>query len=153
MQEKPCYACKGRRLKPEVLAITVNGKSIMDVCDQSIDDANAWFLSLKLNEKEQKIGKLILKEISARLQFLVDVGLNYLTLLRGATTLSGGEAQRIRLATQIGSGLMGVLYVLDEPSIGMHQRDNAGLTATLNHLHDLGNTVIVAEHDKEPIGK
>lgn len=151
MQEKPCYACKGRRLKPEVLAVTVNGKSIMDVCDQSIDDAYEWFTHLQLNEKEQKIGRLILKEISARLQFLVDVGLNYLTLLRSATTLSGGEAQRIRLATQIGSGLMGVLYVLDEPSIGLHQRDNGRLIATLKHLRDLGNTVLVVEHDEETI--
>ncbi len=151
MQEKPCYACKGRRLKPEVLAVTVNGKSIMDVCDQSIDDASAWFSNLTLSEKEQKIGVQILKEIRARLKFLIDVGLNYLTLLRGATTLSGGEAQRIRLATQIGSGLMGVLYVLDEPSIGLHQRDNARLIATLKHLRDLGNTVLVVEHDEETI--
>jgi excinuclease ABC subunit A len=151
MQEKPCYACKGRRLKPEVLAVTVNGKSIMDVCDQSIDDALGWFNGLELNETEAKIGKQILKEICARLRFLVDVGLNYLTLLRGATTLSGGEAQRIRLATQIGSGLMGVLYVLDEPSIGLHQRDNARLIQTLKHLRDLGNTVIVVEHDEETI--
>ena len=151
MQEKPCYACKGRRLKPEVLAVTVNGKSIMDVCDQSIDSAYAWFSGLTLSEKEQKIGNLILKEICARLRFLVDVGLNYLTLLRSATTLSGGEAQRIRLATQIGSGLMGVLYVLDEPSIGLHQRDNARLIATLKHLRDLGNTVLVVEHDEETI--
>jgi len=151
MVEKACYACKGKRLKPEVLAVTVNGKSIMDVCDQSIDDAHAWFNGLHLNEKEQKIARLILKEISARLQFLVDVGLNYLTLLRSATTLSGGEAQRIRLATQIGSGLMGVLYVLDEPSIGLHQRDNGRLIATLKHLRDLGNTVIVVEHDEETI--
>jgi len=151
MVEKACYACKGKRLKPEVLAVTVNGKSIMDVCDKSIDDAHAWFNGLQLNEKEQKIARLILKEISARLQFLVDVGLNYLTLLRSATTLSGGEAQRIRLATQIGSGLMGVLYVLDEPSIGLHQRDNGRLIATLKHLRDLGNTVIVVEHDEETI--
>jgi excinuclease ABC subunit A len=151
MVEKACYACKGKRLKPEVLAVTINGKSIMDVCDQSIDDAYEWFTHLELNEKELKIARLILKEISARLQFLVDVGLNYLTLLRSATTLSGGEAQRIRLATQIGSGLMGVLYVLDEPSIGLHQRDNARLIATLKHLRDLGNTVLVVEHDEETI--
>src|SRR6185503_1463656 len=151
MQEKPCYACKGRRLKPEVLAVTVNGKSIMDVCDQSIDDALDWFLSLELNETEAKIGKQILKEIHARLKFLQDVGLNYLTLLRSATTLSGGEAQRIRLATQIGSGLQGVLYVLDEPSIGLHQRDNNRLITTLKHLRDLGNTVLVVEHDEETI--
>ncbi|MGH7142277.1 MAG: excinuclease ABC subunit UvrA [Candidatus Saccharimonadales bacterium] len=151
MQEKPCYVCKGRRLKPEVLAVTVADKSIMDVCDQSIDNAYAWFVGLKLSEKDQKIAKQILKEINARLQFLVDVGLNYLTLLRSATTLAGGEAQRIRLATQIGSGLMGVLYVLDEPSIGLHQRDNARLIKTLKHLRDLGNTVIVVEHDEETI--
>ena len=151
MVEKDCYACKGRRLKPEVLAVTVCGKSIMDVCDQSIDDAYAWFSGLQLSEKELKIGTQILKEIKARLRFLVDVGLNYLTLLRSAVTLSGGEAQRIRLATQIGSGLMGVLYVLDEPSIGLHQRDNARLIATLKHLRDIGNTVLVVEHDEETI--
>jgi excinuclease ABC subunit A len=151
MQEKPCYACHGRRLKPEVLAVTVEDKSIMDVCDQSIDDALEWFTKLKLSDKDLHIAKQILKEIQARLRFLVDVGLNYLTLLRGATTLSGGEAQRIRLATQIGSGLMGVLYVLDEPSIGLHQRDNARLIKTLKNLRDLGNTVIVVEHDEETI--
>ena len=151
MQEKPCYACHGRRLKPEVLAVTVESKSIMDVCDQSIDDALEWFTNLKLSDKDLHIAKQILKEIQARLRFLVDVGLNYLTLLRGATTLSGGEAQRIRLATQIGSGLMGVLYVLDEPSIGLHQRDNARLIKTLKNLRDLGNTVIVVEHDEETI--
>jgi excinuclease ABC subunit A len=151
MQEKPCYKCKGLRLKPEVLAITVAEKSIMDVCILSIDDAESWFSGLKLNAKDAKIAQLILKEICARLKFLQDVGLNYLTLLRGATTLSGGEAQRIRLATQIGSGLMGVLYVLDEPSIGLHQRDNERLIKTLKHLKDLGNTVIVVEHDEETI--
>ena len=123
----------------------------MDVCDQSIDDALEWFTNLKLSDKDLHIAKQILKEIQARLRFLVDVGLNYLTLLRGATTLSGGEAQRIRLATQIGSGLMGVLYVLDEPSIGLHQRDNARLIKTLKNLRDLGNTVIVVEHDEETI--
>jgi excinuclease ABC subunit A len=151
MQEKPCHACKGRRLKPEVLAITVNDSSIMDVCTLSIDEALKWFKSLKLNEKESKIAELILKEIQSRLQFLQDVGLNYLNLLRSANTLSGGEAQRIRLATQIGSGLMGVLYVLDEPSIGLHQRDNSRLIATLKHLKSLGNTVVVVEHDEETI--
>lgn len=151
MQEKPCAACNGLRLKPEVLAVTVGGSSIMDICDLSIDDALAYFKSLKLNEVEMKIAKLVLKEISARLQFLVDVGLNYLTLLRSATTLSGGEAQRIRLATQIGSGLMGVLYVLDEPSIGLHQRDNGRLIETLKRLRGLGNTVLVVEHDEETI--
>jgi excinuclease ABC subunit A len=151
MQEKPCHACKGLRLKPEVLAITVGEESIMDVCSLSIDDALGWFNGLKLNEKDAKIAQLILKEIGARLQFLQDVGLNYLNLLRSATTLSGGEAQRIRLATQIGSGLMGVLYVLDEPSIGLHQRDNERLIRTLKHLKSLGNTVIVVEHDEDTI--
>ncbi|HSX36574.1 MAG TPA: excinuclease ABC subunit UvrA [Patescibacteria group bacterium] len=151
MQEKPCHACKGLRLKPEVLAIAVSDHSIMDICQLSIDEALDWFKKLKLNATEAKIAQLILKEISARLQFLQDVGLNYLNLLRGATTLSGGEAQRIRLATQIGSGLQGVLYVLDEPSIGLHQRDNARLIRTLKHLRDLGNTVIVVEHDEETI--
>lgn len=151
MQEKPCAACKGLRLKPEVLAVTIGNKSIMDICMLSIDDALVYFNTLQLNEIEMKIARLVLKEIAARLQFLVDVGLNYLTLLRSATTLSGGEAQRIRLATQIGSGLMGVLYVLDEPSIGLHQRDNARLITTLKHLRDLGNTVLVVEHDEETI--
>ena len=151
MQERPCHACHGLRLKPEALAITVKGQSIMELCSLSIDEALSWFKSLKLNEKEAKIAQLILKEICARLQFLQDVGLNYLNLLRGATTLSGGEAQRIRLATQIGSGLMGVLYVLDEPSIGLHQRDNERLIRTLKHLKSLGNTVIVVEHDEDTI--
>jgi len=151
MQEKPCVACGGRRLKPEVLAVTIADKSIMDICELSIDDALEYFKTLQLNDLEMKIARLVLKEISARLQFLQDVGLNYLTLLRSATTLSGGEAQRIRLATQIGSGLMGVLYVLDEPSIGLHQRDNNRLIATLKRLRDLGNTVLVVEHDEDTI--
>jgi len=151
MQEKPCHACHGLRLKPEVLAITVDNQSIMDICQRSIDDALAWFKSLKLDAKETKIAEMILKEIGARLQFLQDVGLNYLNLLRSANTLSGGEAQRIRLATQIGSGLMGVLYVLDEPSIGLHQRDNAQLLKTLRRLKELGNSVLVVEHDEETI--
>jgi len=151
MQERPCYVCKGRRLKPEVLAITIGDQSIMDICEMSIDQALDWFNGLVFNEQHQKISKLILKEICARLSFLKDVGLNYLTLLRSATTLSGGEAQRIRLATQIGSGLQGVLYVLDEPSIGLHQRDNDRLINTLKHLKDLGNTVIVVEHDEDTI--
>ena len=151
MQEKPCYACHGRRLKPEILAVTIAGKSIMDLCELSIDGACEFFQTLKLDDKGQHIAQQILKEIGVRLTFLQDVGLNYLTLLRSATTLSGGEAQRIRLATQIGSGLMGVLYVLDEPSIGLHQRDNARLLNTLKHLRDLGNTVIVVEHDEETI--
>jgi excinuclease ABC subunit A len=151
MQEKPCHACHGQRLKPEVLAITLNDRSIMDICNLSIDDALEWFNKLKLSTNDAMIAKLILKEVIARLSFLNDVGLNYLSLLRSATTLSGGEAQRIRLATQIGSGLMGVLYVLDEPSIGLHQRDNARLIRTLRHLKELGNTVIVVEHDEETI--
>jgi excinuclease ABC subunit A len=151
MQEKPCYSCKGRRLKPEVLAITVGNYSIMDICELSIDDAVDFFNDLKFSDKEMQIAKQVMKEVCARLGFLKDVGLNYLTLLRGATTLSGGEAQRIRLATQIGSGLQGVLYVLDEPSIGLHQRDNARLIKTLEHLRDLGNTVLVVEHDEDTI--
>lgn len=151
MQERPCHACKGKRLKPEVLAITVNSKSIMDICELSIDDSIKFFTDIKFDEKESMIAKQILKEVLARLTFLRDVGLNYLNLARSANTLSGGEAQRIRLATQIGSGLMGVLYVLDEPSIGLHQRDNARLIGTLKKLRDLGNTVIVVEHDEETI--
>lgn len=151
MQERPCHQCHGLRLKPEVLAITIDGASIMDVCQLSITEAFNWINNLKLNQTEKHIAKLIVKEISARLQFLVDVGLDYLTLLRSATTLSGGEAQRIRLATQIGSGLMGVLYVLDEPSIGLHQRDNGRLIDTLKRLRDLGNSIIVVEHDEETI--
>jgi excinuclease ABC subunit A len=151
MQEKPCYKCHGLRLKPEVLAITIGKDSIMDICQLSIDEAYEWANGLKLNPTHEKIAKLIMKEICARLQFLVDVGLNYLNLLRSATTLSGGEAQRIRLATQIGSGLQGVLYVLDEPSIGLHQRDNGRLISTLKHLKELGNTVIVVEHDEDTI--
>ncbi len=151
MQERPCYKCKGMRLRPEVLAVTIHGRSIMDICMLSIDDALGWFEEVSLSDQERHIAEQILKEILARLQFLKDVGLNYLTLLRSATTLSGGEAQRIRLATQIGSGLQGVLYVLDEPSIGLHQRDNDRLLKTLRHLRDLGNTVIVVEHDEDTI--
>jgi excinuclease ABC subunit A len=151
MQEKPCHECEGKRLKPEVLAVTVGNLSIIDICELSIDDSLEFFNGLVLNQTEQTIAKQILKEIKARLQFLQDVGLNYLNLARGAATLSGGEAQRIRLATQIGSGLTGVLYVLDEPSIGLHQRDNKRLINTLLRLRDLGNTVIVVEHDEETI--
>jgi excinuclease ABC subunit A len=151
MQEKPCHACHGKRLKPEVLAVTIADHSIMDICELSIDEAITFFNDITLNDKEQQIAALIFKEIRARLQFLQDVGLNYLNLLRSAATLSGGEAQRIRLATQIGSGLQGVLYVLDEPSIGLHQRDNERLIATLKHLRDLGNSVIVVEHDEDTI--
>ena len=151
MQEKPCHACNGKRLKPEVLAVTIAKHSIMDICELSIDDAISFFNDIKLNAREEQIAALIFKEIKARLQFLQDVGLNYLNLLRSAATLSGGEAQRIRLATQIGSGLQGVLYVLDEPSIGLHQRDNERLIKTLKNLRDLGNSVIVVEHDEETI--
>ncbi|HYH74916.1 MAG TPA: excinuclease ABC subunit UvrA, partial [Candidatus Saccharimonadales bacterium] len=151
MQEKPCYACKGQRLKPEVLAISVAGMSIMDICQLSIDEAVEFLDTVKFTDKEKFIAAQVFKEVRARLTFLQDVGLNYLNLLRGATTLSGGEAQRIRLATQIGSGLQGVLYVLDEPSIGLHQRDNDRLIATLKHLRDLGNTVLVVEHDEDTI--
>ncbi|HEY5268069.1 MAG TPA: excinuclease ABC subunit UvrA [Candidatus Saccharimonadales bacterium] len=151
MRELPCEVCNGRRLKPEVLAVTVDGKSIMDICEYSVDDAVVFFTQLKLNELDTKIAGQILKEINARLLFMKNVGLNYLDLARSATTLSGGEAQRIRLATQIGSGLMGVLYVLDEPSIGLHQRDNDKLIVTLKHLRDIGNSVLVVEHDEETI--
>ncbi|HEU5004487.1 MAG TPA: excinuclease ABC subunit UvrA [Candidatus Saccharimonadales bacterium] len=151
MQERPCHACGGKRLKPEVLAVTVANKSIMDICEMSIDDSMEFFNSIQLTETQKQIAKQILKEICARLSFLQDVGLNYLTLLRSAVSLSGGEAQRIRLATQIGSGLQGVLYVLDEPSIGLHQRDNERLLNTLRRLRDLGNSVLVVEHDEETI--
>ncbi len=151
MQERPCHACNGKRLKPEVLAVTVADKSIMDICELSIDEAIDYFSGIKLNEKEQHIASMIFKEVCSRLQFLQDVGLNYLNLLRSAVTLSGGEAQRIRLATQIGSGLQGVLYVLDEPSIGLHQRDNERLIRTLKHLRDIGNSVLVVEHDEDTI--
>lgn len=151
MQQRPCQACQGKRLKPEVLAVTVAEHSIMDVCELSIDDATQHFAKIQLSDKDSHIAHQILKEIKARLSFLQDVGLNYLTLARSAVTLSGGEAQRIRLATQIGSGLMGVLYVLDEPSIGLHQRDNGRLINTLKNLRDLGNSVIVVEHDEDTI--
>ena len=149
MRELPCEACSGRRLKPEVLAVTIDDRSIMDVCEYSVDQAIEFFDQLKLNELDSKIAVQILKEIKARLLFMKNVGLNYLDLARSATTLSGGEAQRIRLATQIGSGLMGVLYVLDEPSIGLHQRDNDKLITTLKHLRDIGNSVLIVEHDEE----
>jgi excinuclease ABC subunit A len=138
-------------LKPEVLAITINNYSIIDVCELNILDALTYVKDLKLEGSDAQIAGMILKEITNRLGFLVDVGLNYLSLSRSANTLSGGEAQRIRLATQIGSGLMGVLYVLDEPSIGLHQRDNERLIRTLKHMRDLGNTVLVVEHDEETI--
>ena len=152
MRERECYTCKGARLKPEVLAVTVHDLSIMDVVSLSVDDSLKLFRDdLKLSEKEETIARQILREINARLGFMHDVGLSYLELGRAANTLSGGEAQRIRLATQIGSGLQGVLYVLDEPSIGLHQRDNDKLIATLQHLRDLGNTVLVVEHDEDTI--
>ena len=149
MTEIPCKACHGARLKPETLAVTVGGKNIDEVTRMTIREADAFFTQLTLTPREAKIARQILKEIHARLNFLLDVGLDYLTLSRSAGTLSGGEAQRIRLATQIGSGLQGVLYVLDEPSIGLHQRDNNRLLATLKHLRDLGNTLIVVEHDED----
>lgn len=152
MRERPCSACHGLRLKPVVLAVTVHGLNIMDVAGLNVDQALDLFTNqLKLNETEQFISHQIIKEIVSRLKFMKDVGLNYLELTRAANTLSGGEAQRIRLATQIGSGLQGVLYVLDEPSIGLHQRDNDRLIGTLKHLRDLGNTVIVVEHDEDTI--
>ena len=147
----PCSSCGGKRLKPEILAVTVGGKSIFDVCEMSAADSLAFFEGLDLQGQDLQIGGPIVKEILARLRFLVDVGLDYLTLERATATLSGGEAQRIRLATQIGAGLMGVLYILDEPSIGLHQRDNERLIATLRRLRDLGNTVVVVEHDEDTI--
>ena len=152
MREVPCSACQGARLRPEVLAVTIGDLSIAQLSDLSIRDAKDFLDSVTLEERSSVIAAPILTEIQARLKFLVDVGLSYLTLSRGAATLSGGEAQRIRLATQIGSGLVGVLYVLDEPSIGLHQRDNRKLIATLEHLRNLGNTLIVVEHDEETIG-
>ena len=151
MRETPCPACSGTRLKPEVLAVTLGGKNIAEICELSIEDCAQFLKSLKLASREAKIAERVMKEVHARLGFLLDVGLEYLTLARPAATLSGGEAQRIRLATQIGSGLVGVLYVLDEPSIGLHQRDNKRLIETLTHLRDLGNTLIVVEHDEETI--
>ena len=149
LREVPCPACKGARLRPEVLAVRVGGKNIAELSAASIQEAQEFLAALQLDGRAQQISRPILQEINARLKFLVDVGLDYLTLARPAGTLSGGEAQRIRLATQIGSGLVGVLYVLDEPSIGLHQRDNRRLIGTLQHLRDLGNTLIVVEHDEE----
>ncbi|PXY80273.1 excinuclease ABC subunit A [Bifidobacterium indicum] len=151
MREVPCQVCHGKRLKPEVLAVTVDGLSIAEVCDMPIAKSLAWVNGLHLEGALAKIAGEVLKEIKARLRFLSDVGLNYLTMSRAAATLSGGEAQRIRLATQIGSGLVGVMYVLDEPSIGLHQRDNDRLISTLQRLRDLGNTLIVVEHDEDTI--
>jgi excinuclease ABC subunit A len=156
MSERPCPVCKGRRLKPEALAVTILGKNIVDVTALTVSEALDWVTGLErekggLKTRDRQIAKQVLKEIRTRLGFLVDVGLDYLTVDRSATTLSGGEAQRIRLATQIGSGLMGVLYILDEPSIGLHQRDNAQLIRTLLGMRDLGNTILVVEHDEETI--
>ncbi len=151
MRVSPCPACNGKRLKDKVLAVRIDGKSIIDVTDLSITEGIAFFKNIKLTPKEAEIAKLITKEIKSRIDFLEKVGLGYLTLSRNAGTLSGGEAQRIRLATQIGSNLMGVLYVLDEPSIGLHQRDNRKLIETLRTLRDLGNTVLVVEHDEDMI--
>ena len=151
MREISCEKCNGARLKPEVLAVTIDGKNISEICDLSITDCATFLKQIKLNKREAQIAERVMKEVNARLGFLLDVGLDYLSLARPAGSLSGGEAQRIRLATQIGSGLVGVLYVLDEPSIGLHQRDNKRLIETLTRLRDLGNTLIVVEHDEETI--
>ena len=153
MVERPCPVCGGKRLKPEVLGVTIDGRNISDVANLSVTDALDWAQSLsgRLSDRERTIARQVLKEIVARLGFLVDVGLDYLTVDRTSSTLSGGEAQRIRLATQIGSSLVGVLYILDEPTIGLHQKDNAKLIATLVRLRDIGNTLIVVEHDEETI--
>jgi excinuclease ABC subunit A len=153
MRDTPCNACDGKKLKPESLAVKINDKGIMDICDMSIDHCYDFFSTLHLTENEQYIARDVLKEIKERLEFLMNVGLNYLTLNRSSATLSGGESQRIRLATQIGSNLTGVLYVLDEPTIGLHQRDNERLIKTLTKLRNLGNTVIVVEHDEEVLRK
>ncbi len=149
MSEVPCPVCKGRRLRPELLAVSVGGLNIMEFCEQSVSDELRFIQNLQLTHQEMRIAERILKEIENRLGFLNSVGLNYLTLARSSGTLSGGESQRIRLATQIGSSLMGVLYILDEPSIGLHQRDNDKLLATLKNLRDMGNTLIVVEHDED----
>lgn len=151
MREVPCRACGGARLRPEILAVTVGGRSIAQVCEMPLDEARDFLRSIELSERDAAIADEILRELDSRLGFLLDVGLDYLSLARAAGTLSGGEAQRIRLATQIGSGLVGVLYVLDEPSIGLHQRDNERLIATLKRLRDLGNTLIVVEHDEDTL--
>lgn len=151
MREVECRACNGQRLKPEILAVLIGQTNIAEVSNFTIDEAVAFFQSLKLNKRDAKIAQQVVKEINERLSFLLDVGLDYLTLSRASASLSGGEAQRIRLASQIGSHLVGVLYVLDEPSIGLHQRDNRRLFSTLERLRDLGNSVIVVEHDEETI--
>ena len=151
MREVPCPHCGGARLKPATLAVTIGGKNISEVCDLAIGESSKFLASLELSERDRLIAERVVKEVNARMSFLLDVGLDYLTLARSAGTLAGGEAQRIRLASQIGSGLVGVLYVLDEPSIGLHQRDNRRLIDTLVRLRDLGNTVLVVEHDEETI--
>ena len=151
MREIPCPVCDGARLKPEVLAVRVGGLSIAQLCELPISEARDFLADLNLTGQAAQIAGSVLTEINARLGFLVDVGLDYLSLARGAATLSGGEAQRIRLATQIGSGLVGVLYVLDEPRYRPHQRDNTRLIETLQRLRDLGNTLIVVEHDEDTI--
>jgi excinuclease ABC subunit A len=151
MREISCEKCNGARLKPEVLAVTIGDKNISQICELSIADCATFLKQIKLNKREAQIAERVMKEVNARLGFLLDVGLDYLSLARPAGSLSGGEAQRIRLATQIGSGLVGVLYVLDEPSIGLHQRDNKRLIETLTRLRNLGNTLIVVEHDEETI--
>ena len=149
IKEDECQSCYGQRLKPEILSVYVAGKNIAEICEMSIRDSYDFFENIKLSEKDYTIARLVLKEIKSRLQFLNDVGLDYLTLNRASGTLSGGEAQRIRLATQIGSKLMGVTYILDEPSIGLHQRDNEKLINTMLSMRDLGNTVLVVEHDED----
>src|SRR5205814_2318182 len=151
MREVPCPECGGARLKPESLAVTVDGRNIAELCDLSIGKSAEALRELDLSERDRMIAERVIKEINARLRFLLDVGLDYLSLARSSGTLAGGEAQRIRLASQIGSGLVGVLYVLDEPSIGLHQRDNRRLIDTMVRLRNLGNTVIVVEHDEETI--
>ena len=151
MREVPCTACKGARLKPSSLAVTINDKSISEVCEMPIAESAKFLEELVLSDRDKMIAERVTKEVNARLGFLLDVGLNYLSLMRNAGTLAGGEAQRIRLASQIGSGLVGTLYVLDEPSIGLHQRDNKRLIETLIRLRDLGNTVLVVEHDEDTI--
>ena len=152
MRITPCETCKGQRLKAESLAVTVADKNIYEMTSMSVKNLNAFLAEMKLGEQQHRIGDQILKEIRARVGFLNEVGLDYLSLSRATGTLSGGEAQRIRLATQIGSGLVGVAYILDEPSIGLHQRDNDKLLGALKNLKDLGNTLIVVEHDEDRTG-
>jgi excinuclease ABC subunit A len=151
MREVPCSTCDGARLRPLTLAVTVDGRNIAEICGMSIRDAAKVLAELQLSDRDLLIASEVMKEINGRIGFLIDVGLEYLSLGRSAGTLSGGEAQRIRLASQIGSGLVGVLYVLDEPSIGLHQRDNERLIQSLFALRDIGNSVIVVEHDKDMI--